>query len=340
MNIFTTVRYHAVYVLLFCVLLGGCRKKEDPAPEPDPPTNTPDTVADPDCKSLPPPPSGFNWVDSTGDDEKNVIAFFYNPVNSEEVLLITRGNIQGANRLINYNLRTGTTIHLGNTGEFLPSINHKGWILFSDANANIIKIKVNGDSAAQLTNTQGAHDPRWDHTGNSFYYLQDAFSTVASRLIRASAKGVPFANDPHDLPGTVPFKKSDKILWLKSNQQQVTMLIRDNHSGLETPLIQAPALSKGLPFENLCIDNADEKIYWSNKAGIMRYELLTRKTDTLFKTCETVIYDNPMTGTAPSEINFSKLVITPKSPYFLIHNYQTIEYDVMLKQQRELKFFR
>src|SRR5690606_10670155 len=92
------------------------------------------------CGAIPDPPTGFTWTDSTTNVNTNIKAFFYNPANSEEMLVITEGDIQGNNRLIRVHLRTRVSTHLGNLGDYLPSINSQGQIVFSDRHGNIFLV--------------------------------------------------------------------------------------------------------------------------------------------------------------------------------------------------------
>jgi hypothetical protein len=92
-------------------------------------------------------------------------------------------------------------------------------------------------------------------------------------------------------------------------------------------------------FQNLFLDENDAYMYWSNKAGIFRCNMTTLKTDTVFKNCETAIYNRPCRSGHVNEINFSKHVIKHTHPYFLIHTFKALEYNVPLNQIREVTIF-
>ncbi|MES2379544.1 MAG: hypothetical protein V4538_00790 [Bacteroidota bacterium] len=49
-----------------------------------------------------------------------------------------------------------------------PRWSRKGWILFDDRDHNIYKIKANGDSLTQLTQTSGEFVPEWNYEGTMF----------------------------------------------------------------------------------------------------------------------------------------------------------------------------
>src|SRR5688572_8445948 len=153
----------ATIIMCCFVLSTGCKNKEDPPPvivEPPPPVVVPD-----DCKPLPETPEPFGWYDSTIDVNRNINAYFVNPISPDEVIYIVNGDIQGYNKMFAYHIPSKQATYLANVGEFLPSMNSRGWLVYGTSDNNIFKIKVNGDSLRQLTQGNVYQDAKWDHTG-------------------------------------------------------------------------------------------------------------------------------------------------------------------------------
>jgi hypothetical protein len=330
-------------ILVLALFILGCEKKQsDPKPaNPVAPTTTSGSTGtpapDPDCGNLPDPPPGFQWIDSTFDANKKISAFFYNPTNAQEIMVVVEGDQLGGNQLFSVNLVSKNIQLIAQLDNYLPSINNKGWILFSNVDKNIFKIKANGDSLTELVSTNAATDPKWDYTGKNFYYLQDEFSTIPAQLILANDKGQPQMNWPHHMPYTAPFHKSDKIIVMRNTGNVVTAYLRDFETPAEIPLFSGP-FNGEVHFQFMCVDANDERLYWSNELGIFTYHFESKKTDTLFRNCETVSYARPMTGEA-NEIHYSKHKIRTSYPYWLVHSYSAMEYNVVLKEIREIKVF-
>src|SRR5688572_13152788 len=126
---------HTIFLLLL-LATPGCNKKKKPSAEDPAPAQVPVAPADSStfkCGDLPPEPEQFGWSDSTLDVNNNIKAFFTNPSNADEVIVVVQGDAFGFNKMLNYNLRTKTRKHLANLGQYLPSINMAGWIVFSTA---------------------------------------------------------------------------------------------------------------------------------------------------------------------------------------------------------------
>ena len=328
-----------IFVAALC--LTGCKKEPPPPGAPDKPEPvTPVSPQDTECKAIPPPPAGFYWRDSTGDVFKDINAFFHNPLNGDEVIVIVNGNLQGSNQMMAVNLVSKSTRFLANLDQYLPSVNSAGWILFSTVDDHVYRIKANGDSLTQLTQLSGTHDPKWDFTGKHFYYLQDQFSTFESRLYRASSSGVNVNSWLQDLPWSAPFHKSNKIVVQARSGNVVTLYLADNTSSLREALVEGPFDSQKNQshFRYLFVDSHDENMFWSNDEGIFRYNFSAKRTDTLFRNCETVIYDRPMQG-KQNEITLSKHIIRVTHPYYLVHEYKAVEYNYVLKEERTVKVF-
>ncbi len=330
--------------ILFLSLLfyAGCKKKgssEEPQPQQPVPVAPQDTIQF-KCQDLPPDPVPFGWTDSTADPNKNVKCFFYNPLDADEVIAVVEGDMSGYNQMVNVNLRTKVRKNLAPIDDFLPSINSKGWIVYSTLDNNIYMIKANGDSLRQLTAQNVAHDPKWDNTGTYFYFFQDPYFNVPAKLIRADKNGGEVFSLPQGTPLYAVLRSNEKVVYQKKGASDVTLVLRDFTTQEESELIKGNLLPGGAPFFNyLTVDQIDENLYWSNKYGIFKWNFSTRKTDTVFKNCENMIYDFPMMSRS-NEMTYSLHTIKPVLHYFLLHEFAAMELNNLSREKREIRIFK
>ncbi len=332
---------HLIIVLALFVF--GCREKYKITPvEPEAPAPviTHDTGLK--CTALPPTPEPFGWKDSTGDNSKNIKAFIYNPINANEIICVVNGDITGYNQLFNYNIVTKQKTYLANLGDFLPSVNHKGWIAYSNVDNNLFIIKCNGDSLKQLTTSKTCQDPKWDYTGNYILYFQQAYLATVSSLVKIAVNGNPnLFSMPVDLPHHASFRKSDQIIFYRTVNSSITLIHRNMATQGERTLISATYNPKSgrLPFENLCLDNTDENFYWSNPSGIFKCNLSTLKIDTLLKNCPNYTYSNILMSFKNNELLMGMHIQKPLNADVLLHIYKAMEFDLGSKTLTEIRIF-
>lgn len=329
-------------IILTCLLiLGACAKKDKQADiPPEPVIVTLDTTIR--CGDLPPTPKPFGWQDSLNDENKNINAFLFNPVNDNEIIYVVNGDAFGYNKLFVYDIPTKKATQLGILGDYLPQVNKRGWITYSDVNNNIIVVKTNGDSLKTLVPGGHALDPKWDHTGNYIYYYSEQYFTLAARLLKITLEGVVSLEYLLALPGTAPFKKSDKIIYIQPQNTNATLILKDFLApSTETILISGPLYSKAgqMNFDNLCLDNTDENFYWSNSNGIFRCNLATLKTETLFKNCQNFIFNNPIMAIKRNELTYSHRILKPISAYRLLNLYKAMEMDLYNSRSKEINIY-
>ena len=329
------MRLHLLIAVL--LLFAACKKKEAPAPPSQPPPPAKPPVSE--CKKIPAPPAGFIWQDSLAKD-RNVNAFFYSPVNGEEVIVVINGDFPDSYKLVTVNLRTHAETFLANIDQYLPSVSQQGCNVFSGPDNNIYKVRTNGEGLQQLTFTSGAHDAKWNAAGTHFFYIQDAQGSLPARLNLAKADGGTINSWPLTMTYFAPLHKSNKIIVQERTSNIVTLYLMDLDSNSRKDLLHAPFdhNNESTPFRNLSVNESDNLLFWSNKTGIFMHDISESRTDTLFKTCETVIYDRPMIGRL-NEITFSKHVISVLEPVYLLHQYIAVEYNVVTKEQREIKVY-
>jgi len=331
--------------LIVCLLaiFTRCGDKKKTAPvviSPPPPTVTP--APETPCEALPPYPEPFGWTDSTKNPWENIQSFIFNPINSNEIIMVVAGTVAGYNQLLCYNIITKEKTILGNTGNFPPSVNRMGWIAFNTLDNNIYIIKSNGDSLKQLTHNFACYCPKWDFTGKSLYYFQEASGTIIASLTKISVFGSPeIAILPANLAHHAVFNKTDEVIYLKSNNSEVTLVQRKTNSQEERTLISGPHNENSpVHFSNLCIDQLDQNIYWHNKHGVFKCNLTSLKIDTLLKNCPNYTYSNCIMSYKDNELTLSQHIVKPVGIFTLFHQYKAMQLNLVNNQVTELKIFQ
>lgn len=100
---------------------------------------------------------------------------FFNPNNENEFLYLKKYTpIYNSSELYTYNLLTNEK-QLIYTGDiwYAPKWGQNGWIIFSQSDGNVYKIKGDGENLTKLTNEGCCHYPDW-------YFDQDKFVTYST----------------------------------------------------------------------------------------------------------------------------------------------------------------
>jgi hypothetical protein len=330
--------------ILFILTLCDCKKKQDepePAEEPVAPVDT-----GLGCRDLPSAPQPFGWTDTTIDPNQNIMAFVINPVNPDEAIIVVEGDIYGYNKMYNFHIPTRNNKYLASLGEFPPQVNKRGWILYSNAENNIFKVKTNGDSSTQLTFNKRTFDPKWDYTGKNFYYLETGFSSTPSYLVKRTSTGGFLNHIEAALPNTACFKKSDKILFLKARDTVVTLfqknLISGKEYGYETALLTASYSTKAPPyFDDLTVDNNDLYFYWSNTSGVFRHAITGGTTEQILKNCGNYKFINPLiVPSAPDELTVACHFMRPLDSQRMFHEFRPYQVNLSSRQLTWIKLFQ
>ncbi|MDI1353485.1 MAG: hypothetical protein PSX36_01115 [bacterium] len=336
--------HRVLLIVLSFLLLASCHKKktEDPVEDPVPIVPfVPDTGLK--CQALPAAPGPFGWNDSITNEQESITAFLKNPLNTNEFICLVKGDITGYNQLFTYNVITKNKIPLANLGNFLPSVNKNGWIVFSSVDNNLFRVKSNGDSLIQITYNKTCLDPKWDATGKAIYYFQQAYSNILSGIVKLSISGPPSnITFPADLPYHAVFRKSDQVIYLKTAATEVSLVQKNLITQAERYLVSGPynPKSETVYFSNLCLDNNDENFFWSNSLGIFKCNLATLKIDTVLKSCPNYSYTNPLMPLDESELTLSMQVLKPLENSVLLHEYKAMKYDLVYKTLSEVRIFQ
>ncbi|HQQ95107.1 MAG TPA: hypothetical protein PLQ93_11175 [Bacteroidia bacterium] len=331
----------AYSILGIAFLFFSCKKEKPssytPEPVPEPSTELPL----PACSNLPPAPPPFGWKDSTNNEDENVNFFRANPVYPGVYIYCVNGKIFPQNRVYFYTYNTGIRQCVSEIGDYLPDVNANGWMVFSKPDQNIYKVKLNGDSLTQITFNNLCLNPKWDHTGKFIYCYQKANGTYPSYLLRITPQGQGAGSNFVDYPNTVPCKSSDKVYYLKTDNQKLSLYIWDRAVNSETLMSTSSFSFSGYQndFFDLQIDNQEAYLYWSNNRGIMRYEIASHLCDTLLKNCPNYTFLHPQISDNGEELSISCKVLSPLNSKILYRQYKCIELNLKNHLWRELQFF-
>lgn len=331
-----------LYLFVLAIIAIACDKKfSPPTPiEPEPIATITDTGFG--CKSLPPAPEPFGFTDSTRDENENINCFMYNPANPEDLIIKVNGDIFGYNKIYKVNLPTRKFTLLGNGSDYLPQVNKKNWLVYSDIENQVWRVKTNGDSALLLTFMKNCMEPKWDRTGNYILYYQEAFSTIPPRILKVDLKGTIVDYWEVDLNQFAIYHRADKFLIQRSKDAQVTIFEKDLIANTERALISATYSPKGSRyFSNLVVDHLDENFYWSNSAGVFRCNIGTLKIDTVFKACPnySLLYPN-LSVYYPDELTVVCRLKTPLSSSILFHDYRAYQVNLLSRTVSWIKVFK
>jgi hypothetical protein len=334
-----------ILILFTCLFVAGCKKNKssaENAPEELPVVTVPDTGLK--CQALPPTPEPFGWKDTMNDENRNINAFLFNPVNPNEIICVVNGDAFGKNKMLNYSIVTKQANYLATLGNYLPQVNQNGWIVYSDLTNCVFKIKSDGTGYKQLTYDHRSHDPKWDHTGNYIFYYTEAHMTVnvKAQLHKIDTSGYELDVFEQDLPYSAPFKKSNKMICIKIKDNTSVLILKELDPPIsEKELISGPVYSKPgqIYFDNMTLDNNDENLYWSNSNGIYRYNLASQHVDSLFKNCPNMIFDNPIISYKAGELTYSQHVMIPLSTISLLHKFRAMEFNIYNGQSTEIRIF-
>lgn len=161
MNLFKLIRndnarrIYSSSIIIFLFSVIACKK--DPAiPLPN------------ECLEIP-PFSGTGFGYSYSVDTNYFLMPYFNPNNEDEFLFVKKNNATGNSDLYIYNLQNNSkqNIYSGNI-IFPPKWGKNGWILINLSDANIYKIKNNGDSLTQLTTSSNLYYPEWNNLSEKF----------------------------------------------------------------------------------------------------------------------------------------------------------------------------
>ncbi len=332
-----------LFCTIFILALGISCKKEKNTPVEVVPSAIPDDTSQFACRIIPAGPLPFGWRDSTTDENKNINTFMFNPANTDVLIYVVNGDMFGYNKMFSYHIPSRTATYLASVSDFVPQINKRGWIIYSSNDNDIYQIKANGDSIRQLTFLKRFQDPTWDYTDTCFYFYEMPYNNVKPRLSKFTNHGFPLLNFDVEMPNACALRKSNKFIYLRTNINNISLVLRDNLPPINEKVILTTAYSpiSTIPyFDNLCVDQNDENAYWSSASGIIKCNISSGKVDTVLKNCDNTKYDNPVfQSSKPNSMMVTCHVIKNINAFQLLHTYKPVEYNLLTKEKTEIKIF-
>jgi hypothetical protein len=158
---------YSVLIILFALFFVSCTK--DQLPDPDA------------CRDLI-TPSGIHLGPVYINDLPYYSSPCFNPNNEEEIIYLGADGLDTF-KLYKLNLKTNERSEILEGLIYpIPRWSVKDWIIFSKSDFNVYKIKSNGDSLTQLTDSGNCFGPVWNKEGNSFIY-HEGFTTPTRGIV-------------------------------------------------------------------------------------------------------------------------------------------------------------
>ncbi len=139
----------------------------------------------------------------------------------------------------------------------------KNWILFTGKDLQLYKIKSNGDSLKQLTDTGTWNDKaRWNPDGTKYLYF-DADAIIHKICDENGTLIKSFSNNMAEFD----WLSDEKIVFARSSGSQLDIKEYDIETGVEVLLYSQANIGSGEP-----IHVHEEKIYFTSQTGAYLYE--------------------------------------------------------------------
>lgn len=254
-----------MFSLLHCMILISC-KKENPIKT--------------DCIPIPPYQEvgwGYNYIlDSSYFTRPN-----FNPNNPNEIIFVKETGLN--NKLIKYNLITKEKkVLYEGTIIFQPKWGKNDWILLNLPDANIWRIKSNGDSLTKLTNTGGFYQPEWGN--NSEIYFYDC--CAPHNIIKIDFLGNIKDTFPNNLPTNIVFFDDTLIVYQYIGSiNSLNLLTKE----ISTMLVYTDSS----PIHGMITKINNNNLIFYKSDGIYSLNLLSHNLKMLKSTCNSKVYCFP-----------------------------------------------
>ena len=277
-----------------------------------------------------------NWSRDSDITAHCVYYWEYNPTNiNTAVYQLTNGQIWS------YNFLTTQRIFLGDQSLYLFAVNRKGWVIFNKLDANIYKVKSNGDSLTQLTFEGAYHNPQWDYTDTAIYAFRPS---PLNYTVKLNAKGKKLDS----IPGGDYFYAYSRL----SNRAAFYALAANGKNGLyikdftanNTTLIAERNANSG----EIVFDNNDEWLYVAEDSTLMRYNIVTHSQEFLYKNCPNNSLGGQHISLNTNKITFGweKTTALIQYRHCYLHEYRSFEFDLantdfsnLTSKLREVKIY-
>ncbi len=283
------------------------------------------------CIVIPPSSSVFGYdAEVTAFDQRRPV---FNPTNPNEILYLhinTDPFTRFYTELRIFNLCTGEDRLITDKAEYNPDWSVKDWIIFEDPGFQLWKIKSNGDSLTQLTFQHQHNCPKWSPDGKFFlHYLVDGPSL--GKTVLMNEDGELIKQYKPDLGSSLNYS------WSPDGNRFLLSFYSDIRIGnIEGELVDSfPDISPAL--SSLAWHPVGKDIYWSDRSGIYKTNLETRKTHPLLKRCESnksyVVF-----SISPNmdQMIFEQRYLTKTGNNLLLHDWFLVSLDMDGSNERKI----
>lgn len=271
----------SILLIILLVLISAC-KKENPVVS--------------DCVPIPPYQemgTGYNYIL----DSIYYTRPYFNPNNPNEIIFVKEKGI--SNKLIKYNLLTkDKQILYEGTIIFQPKWGKNDWILLNLPDANIWKIKSNGDSLTRITSRGGYYQPEWNSNSDKIVFYE---SFAYQNYFISDINGNILDSFPNNL--AAPMK------WYNDS-----LIFYQIHFNIYCLNINARILSVFYSHEAndaggiLITKNAD--LIFSKTDGIFSINLSSKSLTKIKSTCNSKVYMWPTYSSITDKIIWQRLDYT------------------------------
>jgi hypothetical protein len=286
-------------IILLLLIIAGCKK---------------DKIS-PVCRSFGPAPGFFGWQEIY--EAPYVARPDFNPDNANEFLFVYYPP-GGSNSLYKYNMLTKELklIFTGTTMVYRSRYGRNGWIMLNLIDGNIWKIKDNGDSLTQLTNTGNCYHPHWNYKYDRIGYETNSNGYYYGVIINPAGNYI----------DTVHYGWDEITTWL-SRRYIVNAMLRISTYEIETDeynvIKDFETASSGAAY-GVAILRDDNTIIWSYKEGIFETTIDSRNTRSLYPSCNSRRFYDASYAPTTDKLLWQRLDYRPVEDSSILHIKSTI----------------
>ena len=270
--------------LVLAALLGGCAKPDKEAAAPPC-----------DCPDLPPFPGGIGPFIRDGDATYSFPSF--NPRNPHEIAYEKadyRNNANSGLYTANLDTRQSRLIRAGIDAALQVRWGPTGWLAMT-RDLQVWKVKANGDSLTQLTNTTYHYQPQWSPDGQRLVCLED--QSARSTLVFIDPNGRPLGQ-----LGRIPASYCQSwspdgtklLVTYRGPSGDYGLGLHDLTTHQTTQLVNMQRPDGNVAHLTGAVWLPDSRnVVWTNDDGIFTFDTQTRQSTRLHAGCGTRLYEHP-----------------------------------------------
>lgn len=282
-----------INTILVLLIIAGCKK---------------DKIS-PVCRSFGPAAGFFGWQEIY--EAPYVARPDFNPDNANEFLFVYYPP-GGSNRLYKYNMLTKELklIFTGTTMVYRSRYGRGGWVLLNLIDGNIWKIKDNGDSLTQLTNTGNCYHPQWNYKYDRIGYLTSNNGHYYGTIIDVKGNYI----------DTTEYSWIEASTWQSPNYIAAAAWAVSvyKYNTKEFVSIYDFPEDWGMGF-GVAILKDDNTIIWSHRDGIFQTTINFSQTHCIYPSCNSRRFYDASYAPATDKLLWQRLDYTPVEDSSILH---------------------